>query len=159
MAEHCIGTQGYRSGLRAKCPIEVKIAMRQAVEAGVIFSRTEMDGILCSERIPPQFLVSISEEGQVLWTRAESNLEPSSWTGAESASAPKSKAVTLTARDDANDDPMDDTSTGRPDAKSTDDDAATAPMQVDQPPARDAPCLHCTQVLRTFHGLLPPLPG
>ena len=112
----------------------VKIAMRQAVEAGVIFSRTEMDGILCSERIPPQFLVSISEEGQVLWSRAESNLEPSTWTGAASASAPKAKAVTLTARDDANDDPMDDTSTGRPDAKSTDDDAATASMQVDQPP-------------------------
>ena len=77
MAEHCIGTQGYRSGLRAKCPVEDKIAMRQAVEAGVIFSRTEMDGILCSERIPPQFLVSISEDGKVLWSRAESNLEPS----------------------------------------------------------------------------------
>ena len=37
MSEHRIGTDGYRSGLRAKCPVEVKIAMRQAVEAGVIF--------------------------------------------------------------------------------------------------------------------------
>ena len=155
MAEHCIGTQGYRSGLRAKCPIEVKIAMRQAVEAGVIFSRTEMDGILCSERIPPQFLVSISEEGQVLWSRAESNLEPSSWTGAASASAPKSKAVTLTARDDANDDPMDDTSTGRPDAKSTDDDAATAPMQVDQPPARTRRVYIAPKYCEPFMGSCP----
>ena len=155
MAEHCIGTQGYRSGLRAKCPIEVKIAMRQAVEAGVIFSRTEMDGILCSERIPPQFLVSISEEGQVLWSRAESNLEPSSWTGAASASAPTSKAVTLTARDDANDDPMDDTSTGRPDATSTDDDAATAPMQVDQPPARTRRVYIAPKYCEPFMGSCP----
>ena len=127
MSEHRIGTDGYRSGLRAKCPVEVKIAMRQAVEAGVIFSRTEMDGILCSERIPPQFLVSISEDGRVLWSRAESNLEPSSWTGAEATSSPTSKRVQLTARDDANDDPMDDTSTGRPDAKSTDDNVADRP--------------------------------
>ena len=44
--------------------------------------------------------------------------------------------VTLTARDDANDDPMDDTSTGRPDAKSADDDVTNDRMQVDQPPAR-----------------------
>ena len=122
---------------------------------GVIFSRTEMDGILCSERIPPQFLVSISEEGQVLWSRAESNLEPSSWTGAESASAPKSKAVTLTARDDANDDPMDDTSTGRPDAKSTDDDAATAPMQVDQPPARTRRVYIAPKYCEPFMGSCP----
>ena len=155
MAEHCIGTQGYRSGLRAKCPIEVKIAMRQAVEAGVIFSRTEMDGILCSERIPPQFLVSISEEGQVLWSRAESNLEPSTWTGAASASAPKAKAVTLTARDDANDDPMDDTSTGRPDAKSTDDDEATASMQVDQPPARTRRVYIAPKYCEPFMGSCP----
>ena len=129
--------------------------MRQAVEAGVIFSRTEMDGILCSERIPPQFLVSISEEGQVLWSRAESNLEPSTWTGAASASAPKAKVVTLTARDDANDDPMDDTSTGRPDAKSTDDDAATASMQVDQPPARTRRVYIAPKYCEPFMGSCP----
>ena len=46
MSEHRIDTDGYRSGLRAKCPVEIKIAMKQAVEGGVIFSRTEMDGIL-----------------------------------------------------------------------------------------------------------------
>ena len=95
------------------------------------------------------------EEGQVLWTRAESNLEPSSWTGAESASAPKFKAVTLTARDDANDDPMDDTSTGRPDAKSTDDDAATAPMQVDQPSARTRRVYIAPKYCEPFMGSCP----
>ena len=113
-----------------------------------------MDGILCSERIPPQFLVSISEDGQVLWSRAESNLEPSTWTGAESASAPKSTAVTLTARDDANDDPMDDTSTGRPDAMSTDD-AATAPMQVDQPSARTRRVYIAPKYCEPFMGSCP----
>ena len=87
------------------------------------------------------------------------NLEPSSWTGAASASAPKSKAVTLTARDDANDDPMDDTSTGRPDAKSTDDDAATAPMQVDQPPARTRRVYIAPKYCEPFMGSCPPLPG
>ena len=155
MSEHRIGTDGYRSGLRAKCPVEVKIAMRQAVEAGVIFSRTEMDGILCSERIPPQFLVSISEDGKVLWSRAESNLEPSTWTGAEATSSPTSRKVQLTARDDANDDPMDDTSTGRPDAKSTDDDVTNDPMQVDQPPARVRRVYVAPKYCEPFMGTCP----
>ena len=139
MSEHRIGTDGYRFGLRAKCPIEIKIAMKQAVEGGVIFSRTEMDGILSSERIPPQYIVSISEDGKVIWSRAESNLEPSTWTGAEASSPPASKKVQLTARDDAKppqDDPMDDTSTGQPVARPANDDDTTGPMQVDQPPAR-----------------------
>ena len=90
----------------------------------------------------------------MLWSRAESNLEPSTWTGAEPASAPKSRAVTLTARDDANDDPMDDTSTGRPDAKSTDD-AATDPMQVDQPPARARRVYVAPKYCEPFMGTCP----
>ena len=155
MSEHRIGTDGYRSGLRAKCPVEVNIAMRQAVEAGVIFSRTGMDGILCSERIPPQFLVSISEDGKVLWSRAESNLEPSTWTGAEATSSPTSRRVQLTARDDANDDPMDDTSTGRPDAKSTDDNVTNDPMQVDQPPARVRRVYVAPKYCEPFMGTCP----
>ena len=140
MSQHRIDTDGYRSGLRAKCPVEIKIAMKQAVEGGVIFSRTEMDGILTSERIPPQYIISISEDNiKVIWSRAESNLEPSTWTGAEASSSPTSKKVQLTARDDSrpsHDDQMDDTSTGQPDARSADDDVTNNRMQVDQPPAR-----------------------
>ena len=45
------GADGYRSGLRGQCPVEVKIALQQAVQGGVIFGRTEMDGIVTSERI------------------------------------------------------------------------------------------------------------
>ena len=136
MSEHNIGTGGYRSGLRAKCPIEVKIAMKQAVQGGVIFSRTEMDGILTSEKTPPQYIISIAEEGKILWTRAESNLEPTTWKSTDEAGSPASK-VQLKARDDAKesqDIQMEgDTSSGQPDARSS---AADDQMQVDQPPAR-----------------------
>ena len=141
MSQHRIGTDGYRSGLRAKCPVEVKIAMKQAVQGGVIFSRTEMDGILSSEKVPPQYIISISEDNKVIWSRAESNLEPSTWTSAEEAKSPKAK-VQLMPRDDAKpsqDDQMgdDDTGSGQPDARSTKRDATAADhMQVDQPPAR-----------------------
>ena len=122
MSQHRIGTDGYRSGLRAKCPVEIKIAMKQTVQGGVIFSRTEMDGILSSEKVPPQYIISISEDNKVIWSRAESNLEPSTWTSAEEAKSPKAK-VQLMPRDDAKpsqDDQMgdDDTGTGQPDARS-----------------------------------------
>ena len=75
----------------------------------------------------------------MIWSRAESNLGPSTWTGAEASSSRTSKKVQLTARDDSKpsqDDPMDDTSTGQPVARSADDDVTKDPMQVDQPPAR-----------------------
>ena len=140
MSQHRIGTDGYRSGLRAKCPIEIKIAMKQAVQGGVIFSRTEMDGILTSEKVPPQYIISIAEDNKVIWSRAESNLEPTTWTGAEASTSPTS-GVRLVARDDAkpsHDDQMDDdTGTGQPDARSAQDDTtADDRMQVDQPPTR-----------------------
>ena len=140
MSQHRIGTDGYRSGLRAKCPIEIKIAMKQAVQGGVIFSRTEMDGILTSEKVPPQYIISIAEDNKVIWSRAESNLEPTTWTSAEASTSPTS-GVRLVARDDAkpsHDDQMDDdTGTGQPDARSAQDDTTTDDrMQVDQPPTR-----------------------
>ena len=131
MSEHDVGTDGYRSGLRAKHPIVVKVAMKQAVQAGIIFSRTEMDGLITSERIPPQFIVSIAEDTKTLWTRAESNLEPDTWQGAGQAEASASK-VELKARDDAQesrDIRMEgDTSSGQPDAH------GDVPMQSDDRP-------------------------
>ena len=114
--------------------------MKQAVQGGVIFSRTEMDGILTSEKVPPQYIISIAEDNKVIWSRAESNLEPTTWTGAEASTSPTS-GVRLVARDDAkpsHDDQMDDdTGTGQPDARSAQDDTtADDRMQVDQPPTR-----------------------
>ena len=86
------GADGYRSGLRGKCPVEIKIALKQAVQGGVIFGRTEMDGIITSERlrIPSQYIVSIAEYDKVLWSRAESNLEPSTWEKPAEPSTPTS---------------------------------------------------------------------
>ena len=84
------GADGYRSGLRGKCPVEIKIALKQAVQGGVIFGRTEMDGIITSERIPSQYIVSITEDDKVLWSRAESNLEPSTWEKPAEPSTPTS---------------------------------------------------------------------
>ena len=84
------GADGYRSGLRGKCPVEVKISLKQAVQGGVIFGRTEMDGIITSERIPSQYIVSITEDDKVLWSRAESNLEPSTWEKPAEPSTPTS---------------------------------------------------------------------
>ena len=91
----------------------------------------------------------------MLWSRAESNLDPSTWTGAETTSSPTSRKVQLTARDDTNDDPMDDTSTGRPDAKSADDDVTNDPMQVDQPPARVRRVYVAPKYCEPFTGTCP----
>ena len=35
------------------------IALVQAVRSGIIISRTKMDGLICSEKIPPAFIVSV----------------------------------------------------------------------------------------------------
>ena len=59
MSEVRYGEEGYRSGLRGKCPIEVKVALSQAVKSGIIISKTKMDGVNTAERIPSAFLVSI----------------------------------------------------------------------------------------------------
>ena len=158
MSQHRIGTDGYKSGLRAKCPIEVKIAMKQAVQGGVIFSRTEMDGILTSEKIPPQYIISIAEDNKVIWSRAGSNLEPETWKGADAPTSPASK-VQLKARDDAKspqDDQIDDdTSTGQPDARTSADDYTDDRMQVDQPPARARRVYIAPKYVEAFTGTCP----
>ena len=100
LSEARYGADGYRSGLRGQCPIEIKVALKQAVHGGVIFGRTGMDGIITSKKIPPQFIVSISDGDKVLWTRAEINLKPTSWQAAETSTSPTS-GVRLVARDDA----------------------------------------------------------
>ena len=111
LSDKRFGSDGYRSGLRGKCPIEIKVALRQAVAAGVIFSKSSMDGIMCSEQIPSQFVISVYDTNAdtMLWSRATSNLDSSSWQ--------QSSSVNLVARDDrdlgdepdnAADDPQDD---------------------------------------------------
>ena len=76
------GEERYRSGLRGKCPLEIKVALLQAVQSGSIISRTKTDGLIIAERIPSAFVESVydTEKDQVLWKRAGSNIEHSAAT-------------------------------------------------------------------------------
>ena len=56
-----VGQEGFVSGVRAQRPIEVRVAMKEAVAAGLVFIRTTSDGILTKDVVPPQFIVSIED--------------------------------------------------------------------------------------------------
>ena len=135
LSDKRLGADAYRFGRRGKCPVEVKVALAQAVEADVIFSRSSMEGIMTAP-----YIISIMEEDKMLWNRAGSNIEPSSWEKAVSGS-PKAE-IRLVARDDSDLGDEDDTSTGQPDAPQATPRSATnkhAPEdneRDDQPPAR-----------------------
>ena len=49
------------SGLRAERPIEIRVAMAEAVKAGIVFFRTASDGILTSDVVPPQYIISVDD--------------------------------------------------------------------------------------------------
>ena len=51
----------YISGLRAERPIEIRVAMAEAVRAGVLFFKTASDGILTTDVVPSQFIISIDD--------------------------------------------------------------------------------------------------
>ena len=51
----------YVSGLRAERPIEIRVAMAEAVKAGIVFFRTASDGILTSDVVPPQYIISVDD--------------------------------------------------------------------------------------------------
>ena len=46
----------YVSGLRADRPIEIRVAMAEAVKAGVIFIKTASEGILTRDVVPAQLI-------------------------------------------------------------------------------------------------------
>ena len=60
-ADKQVGDKEYVSGVRAQRPIEIRVAMREAVTAGVVFIRTTSDGILTKDVVPPQFILSIED--------------------------------------------------------------------------------------------------
>ena len=123
MSEYEYGKDGYRSGLRGKCPVEVKVAVGQAVKAGIIVAKTKMDGLITAERVPSAFLISIydTEKKQMLWNRADSNIVPSAYEPQDqdpsdaAATSPRPSSVNLVARDDR-DLGDDDTSSAHADA-------------------------------------------
>ena len=112
----------------------IKVALSQAVKSSIIVSRTKMGGLITAENAFPAPLWRASmtrrytEKKQMLWNRADSNIEPSAYDSsapAASSSSPKAAAVTLTARDGRDLGDENDVSSGRPDA-SADDSASTA---------------------------------
>ena len=96
-----------------------------------------MDGLITAERISSAFLISVddTENDQLLWNRADSNIEPSAYDPSAAASA--AATVTLTARDDRDLGDENDAGSGRPDASA--DDSASAARKRD-PGRSDSKC-------------------
>ena len=53
-ADKRLTEEGYVSGVRAQQPIEIRVAMKEAVQAGIIFIKTASEGILTNDVVPPQ---------------------------------------------------------------------------------------------------------
>ena len=89
------------------------MVIKQAVMAGVIFSKSSMDGLMTAEKIPSQFVISVYDTTSeiMLWNRASSNLDASTWNET-------TPSVSLVARDDRDlgDEPDDATGSRQPDA-------------------------------------------
>ena len=49
------------SGLRAERPVETRVAMQEAVRSGVVFIKTASEGILTTDVVPAQFVVSVDD--------------------------------------------------------------------------------------------------
>ena len=60
-ADRQISDEGYVLGVRAQRPIEIRVAMKEAVLAGTIFIKTASEGILTRDTIPPQFILSVED--------------------------------------------------------------------------------------------------
>ena len=83
-ADKQVGDKEYVSGVRAQRPIEIRVAMREAVTAGLVFIRTTSDGILTKDVVPPQFILSIEdvENKSNLYVRKEAVEKVAKATGA-----------------------------------------------------------------------------
>ena len=83
-ADKQVGDKEYVSGVRAQRPIEIRVAMREAVTAGLVFIRTTSDGILTKDVVPPQFILSIEdvENKSNLYLRKEAVEKVAKATGA-----------------------------------------------------------------------------
>lgn len=50
-SEQRVGEEGYQYGLRSLAPIQISVALREAVAAGVVFFKTAAEGVLCVKRM------------------------------------------------------------------------------------------------------------
>ena len=65
----------YQSGLRGKHPIQLTIALREAVDSGLIFFKNRSGGIRTIDVVPPEFIISVenTESKSTLWTRVSAS--------------------------------------------------------------------------------------
>ena len=128
----------------------------QAVKGGIIIAKTKMEGLITAERIPSAYLVSIydTERKQMLWNRADRNIEPSAYEHSSPVASPASTlratTVNLVARDDRDLGDEADSSSAHADASTAADESSTttrkrdqaevtrsdADQQAEQPPSR-----------------------
>ena len=75
----------YISGLRAERPIEIRVAMAEAVRAGIVFFRTASDGILTSDVVPAQYIISVDDTAKKanLYRRHEEVAQSATSSGGE----------------------------------------------------------------------------
>ena len=80
-----VSDKKYVSGLRAERPIEICVAMSEAVRSGVIFFKTSSDGILTSDVVPSQFIISVDdiEKKTNLYRRHEDTAQSAHGRGGE----------------------------------------------------------------------------
>ena len=80
-----VAEKGYVSGVRAQRPIEIRVAMREAVLAGLVFIKTASDGILTKDTISPQFILSVEDTDNKtnLYVRHDATEQAARSTGAD----------------------------------------------------------------------------
>ena len=80
-----VSDKKYVSGLRAERPIEIRVAMSEAVRSGVIFFKTSSDGILTSDVVPSLFIISVddTEKKTSFYRRHEDTAQSAHGSGGE----------------------------------------------------------------------------
>ena len=84
-ADKRVADDQYAAGVRAQRPIEIRVAMKEAVQAGLIFIKTASDGILTKDSVPPQFILSVEDTDKKvsLYVRHDETEKAARTTGAE----------------------------------------------------------------------------
>ena len=80
-----VSDKKYVSGLRAGRPIEIRVAMSEAVRSGAIFFKTSSDGILTSDVVPSLFIISVddTEKKTSFYRRHEDTAQSAHGSGGE----------------------------------------------------------------------------
>ena len=72
LAANRITETDYQSGLRGKHPIQLTIALREAVDGGLIFFQNRSGGIMTVvDTVPPEYIIAVenTKSQSTLWTR------------------------------------------------------------------------------------------